>query len=179
MQAEVGDLAAARVHLDIDVAHVAARNLPSEAQPVGEAVLDPIGAEFGRQEEVERAGFLVDPADLDRFDPLTVKLMPEILTQALADVRPVGRQVYSFAIFHEIVLIFLFCICRFGTLAHSHKLPPSAEAHRPPRSYQFPSRERERAKLRPTPEFGVFRRFPSCSSNVRRGLSRPVPVEMF
>ena len=107
MQPQIGDLAAAGVHLDAYVAHFAARDLPREAQPIGEAILHPVRAELGRQEKVERAAVAVDPADLDRFDPLAVQLVTQILAQALADVGPVRRQVHCVLIFHEIVLCFL------------------------------------------------------------------------
>ena len=108
METQIGDLAAPGMDLDADVAHFAARDLPRQAEPVGKTVLDPIGAEFGGQEQVERTAVLVDPADLDRLDPLAVELVTKILAQALADIGPVRRQVHRLLIFHEIVL----CLAR-------------------------------------------------------------------
>ena len=104
MQPQIGDLAAARMHLDTHVAHFAAGNLPCQAQPVGKAILDPVGAEFGGQEQVERARVLIDAANLDRPDPLAVQLVAKILAEPLADIGPIRSQVYRFLIFHEIVL---------------------------------------------------------------------------
>jgi hypothetical protein len=95
-QIDVGQLAAARVDLDAHVAHFAAGDLPGEAEPVMEAVLHPVGGELRRQEQVERAGFLAEAAELDRLDPLAVKLVTEVLAQSLAYVRPVGGQVQCF-----------------------------------------------------------------------------------
>lgn len=60
MQLQVGDLAAPRMHGDIDVAHFAAGNLPGKREAVGEAVLDPICAKLRRQIKLERAVRLVD-----------------------------------------------------------------------------------------------------------------------
>ena len=63
-----------------------------------ESVLHPVGGKFGRQEQVERARFLVEAAELDRLDPLAVQLVAQILAQALADVRPIGGQVHRFCL---------------------------------------------------------------------------------
>ncbi len=125
MQAQIGDLTASRMHLDADIAHFAAGDLPCQAQAVGKAILDPVGAEFGGQEKVERARILFDATDLDRLDPLAVKLVSQILSQALADVRPIRRQVYRFQIFHEIVLC-LFGRPGFRCVAHSRTVPRRA-----------------------------------------------------
>jgi len=83
------------------VAHVRASDLPCQRKPVREAILHPIGAELGRQIEIERARLLAVRARLDRLDPLAVHLLAEVLAQPLADVGPIGRQVQSFGIlFH-------------------------------------------------------------------------------
>ena len=100
MQTQVGNLAAAGVNRDVHLAHFAAGDLPGQAEAVGEPVLHPVGAEFRRQEKVERACFGIDFPDLDRLDPLAVQLMTEILAQPLADVSPIGCQVYCLQILH-------------------------------------------------------------------------------
>jgi hypothetical protein len=86
------------VDLDADVAHFAAGDLPGQRQPVMEAVAHPVGGKFGRQEQVQRAGFLAEAAELDRLDPLAVQLLAQVLAQALADVGPVCGQVQRFLI---------------------------------------------------------------------------------
>src|SRR5690606_28765847 len=97
---EVGDLAPPGVYGNPDVLHLAARDLPRERQPVVEPVLNPIGGELGRQEQVESAGLLAEAAQLDRANPLAVQLVSETLAQSLTDVRPVRREIQSFLIFH-------------------------------------------------------------------------------
>src|SRR5690606_23271996 len=67
---------------------------------VGKAVLHPVGREFGGQEQMERAALLAEAAYLDRPDPLAEQLVPQVLAQPLADVRPVCRKIQRFGIFH-------------------------------------------------------------------------------
>src|SRR3546814_9949774 len=76
----------------------AAGDLPGELEPVVKPVVDPVGGKFGRQEQVERARILAETAELDRPDPLTVELVPQILAQALTYVRPIGSKIHRFEI---------------------------------------------------------------------------------
>ena len=96
IEPEFRQLAAAGVNLNIDHAHFAARNLPRQLQPIMKTVAHPVGGKFGRQIEIERAGFPVETAELDRLDPLAVELMAQILAQALTDVGPIGGEIYGF-----------------------------------------------------------------------------------
>ena len=100
MQAQIRHLAAAGVHGNCHLAHFAAGDFPGQAQAVGKAILHPIGAEFCRQEQIECSGFGINLAQLDRFDPLAVKLVPQIFAQTLANIGPVRCQVYRFQILH-------------------------------------------------------------------------------
>ena len=100
VQVQVGDLAATGMHADADIAHFGGCDLPRERQAIRKPVLHPFRREFGGQEQVERARLAVDTADLDRLDPLAVQLMAQILAQALADIRPIRREIDSFEVFH-------------------------------------------------------------------------------
>lgn len=117
MQAQIGNLAAAGVHGDAHMAHFTAGDFPREAQTVSKSILHPIGGKFRGQVQFERAGFLTQPAHLNRLDPLAVELMTQILAQPLADVGPIRRQVYCFKIFHRFVF-FPFCAVEVDRLAH-------------------------------------------------------------
>jgi len=50
-------------------------------------------AETGRQEQIERAGFLAEHADLNRLDPLAVELRAEILLRPWLMSCPMCRQI--------------------------------------------------------------------------------------
>ena len=94
VQIEVSHLPAAGVDADVDFAHFTAGNLPRKRQTLGKTVLHPIGREFGWQIQIERAGFLINSAHLDRLDPLAVQLMTKIFAQSAADIGPVGCKVH-------------------------------------------------------------------------------------
>ena len=99
--------AAARVDGDPDLAHFRTRDLPRERQPVGKPIGHPVRGKLGRQEQVERAGFLAKRADLNRLDPLAVQLRAKILFQALADIGPICRKIERFLVLDHRVFTYL------------------------------------------------------------------------
>ena len=96
--AQLGHRATARVDGDAHLAHFRTGDLPRKAQPVGETVGHPVRGELGRQEQVQRAGFLAERSELDRLDPLRMQLRAEILLQPLADVGPVCCKIQRFLV---------------------------------------------------------------------------------
>ena len=72
------------------MAHVGPGDLPGEREPVRKAVRYPVRGKFRRQEQVKRTRFLAEGAELNRLDPLAVKLLTEILAKTLANV-PLAR----------------------------------------------------------------------------------------
>ena len=97
------------MHRDTDMADIWPRDLPGQRETVGKAVGHPIGGKFGRQEQVQIAGLVAKRAELDGFDPLVEKLLPEVLAQALANIGPVRGKIYGLMIFtHQLGAPFQF-----------------------------------------------------------------------
>lgn len=95
-----------------------------------ETVTHPVGREFGREIEVERAAVAVQRAELDRLDPLAVQLVPEILAQALTDIGPVGSEINSFGVFHQMFVGLAACCPRLSVLCTSSSpIQPTSASH--------------------------------------------------
>ena len=133
-------------------------------------VIDPIGRKFGWQEKVQCSGFLFKPADLNRLDPLAVKLMSQILAETLADVSPVSGEIYRFHVFHQIRILSLCHPCFIVLADHSqtHLLRSRAAAF----CYASPPSLLRQLKLRLVPE-SVLREGPLSFDNVRTRAVRP------
>ena len=100
---QLGQLAAAGMDRDADIAHFAASDLPGKREPVREPVVHPVGREFGGKIKVERPRLAAEIAQLDRADPLAVQLLAQVLAQAYANVRPVCRQGLALFFCHQII----------------------------------------------------------------------------